>query len=1805
MHKITYINESIDQIMKDFTCFLVTNDNHQNDAINRLKDHSDIIIIDNISNKEGEYLIICLKGTVIIISNSDFSLIQEFFDNHKDSTIFILSKSIAGLFSDQFHINFPKYSIPFKTYNFLKEEQLRKGWNPIIKCIFSYLVERCLKNDVKNDRIQNFECYSNLNEIKLSNENFFIAKHLTNGSSSLIDLIYNFEKKDIMILKSFSEDSKSKLFNREHNNYLNISHPFIPKYYGCATCNEKKNSLVIEYINGQSLEKIEEMKLTKEEKMRIIFQITTLIQYFHDKRYICRDLKPNNFIVKSDKTVVLIDFDRLLYKGEIDFNVTTQNFGHSFVAPEIYDEFSYEVDVYSLGMIIYFIFSEKVPVINDNLNFSAFTGDYSNLKRVVLQCVHNDPSKRPKISEIFDLLYTNFYSKIDKKINQTESNYFLYWLFIAQSKLVSLYEEEKNVIKTNIYLTKAKSLITQIVDNKDLQEIYSKFKVVFVDDENKVNDYISNCKMITFSISDLQKHKKGKAYHIYGNVVICAEGICIICNSAGVNNILKILQNTNASLINASEPNPIIEKIDKDDLVTEEIDNFCQFYNNDIKNNQLIRSTIRPICAFLIRRHFYPSNYFRDQSFFIFGQKTKDPINRVNLNNIFFSQRNLETLKDMFRKLYAPIFIKQVEILSNTGKPQFQTFQKNDFITLRKLQTTSKFTDELAIHIKSKYVLMVKRINDNQMKIDKEKFAKMASHDSFITFYGFLQEGEKVTGLIYDYLCNGQLTDYITNTPTLSNFYPLISLIRIYHGIDYINENCHNRPKIDLSNVFLDHDNIPFISYIFEPENEERNDSSINPSYINLIGEIIYLVFEKKAIPKRSKDIPSITNCPENIQKLYYSCISYKRGDRLTFGAIEDSIFDELEAIHFTESYLNKIPVAIKPIEIINFCYELIELLIYMKRIDRFASTILDFFMLPILLILKMTGDIPELNYQIGLLYENGLKGRHFYDKAKEYYELSVKENHWKALFHLGHLYENGNGVRKDYSIARKFYEFAAKKNNLYALLHLGMLYENGNGVKQNSAKAKEYFMLAVNQNNSEIPLQIGDIYYNGRGVMKDYSKAIEYYMISAKKNNPKALFKLGNIYENGIREHYINQDYTKAKEYYEQAGQLKNSEALVRIGDFYYYGKDSKPYLSGAKKYYELAAELKNPKAFFQLGLMYKDGYGVIKDDSKANKYFNEYIELQSGILLNLGRFYENGYGVEKNYTKAKEYYELALELNSSKALYHLGLLYKNGYGVHKDLAKSEEYFNKFAKIGYRDISLIYRDFQNPTQHYNVPQEYFYSYGSSNSEFLVNIGKFYEKGQGFHKNCLKAKMYYQLACEFKNSNAYYRLGRLHEKGYKEFIQQDYNKARDYYLISADLSNMKANYRLGNIFEKGLAGRQDYELSRKYFENSANPSSLKSYYRLGLIYMNGLGIEVNMNKAISNFTTCIKLYKNLDIQILQFKYNFYYYLSSNYLGLIYITSLPEVDLKNGENFLREGHYGMFPFSQNNLGLFFNLFTNKTGNAEYLFEEAGKQNFALALYNLGYMNEQNEKIDKAIYFYTQASKNEDEPLIFKHKKIEDEHLEISKTFIFCLMNLKLTKYYLSKYQYERSDSFFRSAFHRMKNFSVELDDRANNNMFSNLKTFIFNYPDFHLNLKENENQFNKSLSRKIILPSMSQSKKVEKREDIGKTNSRIKDEKMANKMSLKNSSLPVERKVFTDPKDLFAFAVRNNQCKDAFLNEIDQIVDEMNKILYKPPYRILFGRMGSKMSAKPQSLAKPLLPKRDISGSFYQGFAGDA
>lgn len=54
-----------------------------------------------------------------------------------------------------------------------------------------------------------------------------------------------------------------KLLDREAENYLKVWHPFLPKYYGKVL---NKDYIVIDFINGQTLDSIEKIGLTYNEK---------------------------------------------------------------------------------------------------------------------------------------------------------------------------------------------------------------------------------------------------------------------------------------------------------------------------------------------------------------------------------------------------------------------------------------------------------------------------------------------------------------------------------------------------------------------------------------------------------------------------------------------------------------------------------------------------------------------------------------------------------------------------------------------------------------------------------------------------------------------------------------------------------------------------------------------------------------------------------------------------------------------------------------------------------------------------------------------------------------------------------------------------------------------------------------------------------------------------------------------------------------------------------------------------------------------------------------------------------------------------------------------------------------------------------------------------------------------------------------------------------------------------------------------------------------------------------------------------
>ena len=69
-----------------------------------------------------------------------------------------------------------------------------------------------------------------------------------------------------------------------------------------------------------------------------------------------------------------------------------------------------------------------------------------------------------------------------------------------------------------------------------------------------------------------------------------------------------------------------------------------------------------------------------------------------------------------------------------------------------------------------------------------------------------------------------------------------------------------------------------------------------------------------------------------------------------------------------------------------------------------------------------------------------------------------------EAQYNLGVMYDNGLGVAQDYAAAVSWYRKAADQGNAPAQSNLGVMYYNGRGVPKDLAAAAEWFRKAANQ---------------------------------------------------------------------------------------------------------------------------------------------------------------------------------------------------------------------------------------------------------------------------------------------------------------------------------------------------------------------------------------------------------------------------------------------------------------------------------------------------------------------------------------------------------------------------------------------------------------------------------------------------------------------------------------------------------------------------------------------------------------------
>jgi eukaryotic-like serine/threonine-protein kinase len=218
--------------------------------------------------------------------------------------------------------------------------------------------------------------------LKLFNASFFSSK------GQIRDLIRN--------VKVFRE------FN--HPNVVTV-YEVIDGPEGCC--------LVMEYVDGPDLRwYLENREWNLQERLVISAQMCNGLQYVHDKNFTHHDLKPANILFTRKGMVKLSDYSLVQSRlfSILDSKGITDQVTPMYVSPELIrkEKATPKSDIYSLGITMYYMFTEQLPFMVDtlqrlyNCHLRVMPEHPSNVNRkcpralgdIIMKMIQKDPAKR-------------------------------------------------------------------------------------------------------------------------------------------------------------------------------------------------------------------------------------------------------------------------------------------------------------------------------------------------------------------------------------------------------------------------------------------------------------------------------------------------------------------------------------------------------------------------------------------------------------------------------------------------------------------------------------------------------------------------------------------------------------------------------------------------------------------------------------------------------------------------------------------------------------------------------------------------------------------------------------------------------------------------------------------------------------------------------------------------------------------------------------------------------------------------------------------------------------------------------------------------------------------------------------------------------------------------------------------------------------------------------------------------------------------------------------------------------------------
>ncbi|GAB2213726.1 hypothetical protein Droror1_Dr00018039 [Drosera rotundifolia] len=230
-------------------------------------------------------------------------------------------------------------------------------------------------------------------------------------------------------------------FKQEVSVWHKLEHPNVTKFIGASmgtsnlkalTSNNPNGNessfpseaccVVVEYLPGGTLKNYIYRNRKKKLPIKVVVQLaldlSRGLSYLHHKKIVHRDVKSENMLLDSRRTLKIADFGVARVEAQNPRDMTGETGTLGYMAPEVLDGKPYnrKCDVYSFGICLWEIYCCDIPY--PNLSFADLSVAVvrqnvrpeipkccpSSLASIMKKCWDPNPDKRPDMNDVVKLL---------------------------------------------------------------------------------------------------------------------------------------------------------------------------------------------------------------------------------------------------------------------------------------------------------------------------------------------------------------------------------------------------------------------------------------------------------------------------------------------------------------------------------------------------------------------------------------------------------------------------------------------------------------------------------------------------------------------------------------------------------------------------------------------------------------------------------------------------------------------------------------------------------------------------------------------------------------------------------------------------------------------------------------------------------------------------------------------------------------------------------------------------------------------------------------------------------------------------------------------------------------------------------------------------------------------------------------------------------------------------------------------------------------------------------------------------------